>query len=439
MSTTHNSTPRDEEIVVVSGRGNIQYGQVPAWILLSQDAHACRVYAILSLFKNHNDDVVYPSLDWIAGALGVTKTDSISKHIDKLVACGAVHRERGRSADGLRTRNRYTLHWLPPAGYEGPMSTRDVVKASKAKNVPDNVQPLSRGDGHDQQEQVSPQVKSNPSQEGCVPPSRGGSVPPSRGGLSKPNESKPSESKTKKTPPVDLHERSVREPAVRTPEDPIEEAPDFARDEDSAERVAAEDLVDAFSAETGTRVETTPGGKEKQKTPDTNHGRAVELLGEAFRGVDVGADTPTVRKKKTQLVDALTNRLDAGVKPLDVREKLGGLSATKFPLGAALSRIESLTPPQDGSGTPRPEWCGQCPQGTRIEYSEELERMVRCPRCHPNADEPNRYNPLSANDAHKATWKEKGIEAQRPLAQRVRDSIRPCIIDQRENTTKGTQ
>src|SRR5690625_7358107 len=116
MSTTHNSTYGGEEIVVVSGRGNIQYGQVPAWILLSQDAHACRVYAILSLFKNHHDDVVYPSLDWIAGALGVTKTDSISKHIDKLVACGAVHRERGRSADGLRTRNRYTLHWLPPEG-----------------------------------------------------------------------------------------------------------------------------------------------------------------------------------------------------------------------------------------------------------------------------------------------------------------------------------
>src|SRR5699024_9669250 len=185
-------------------------------------------------------------------------------------------RERGRSADGLRTRNRYTLHWLPPAGYEGPMSTRDVVKASKAKNGPDSVQPPSGGDGHDQQEQVSPQVTSNPPQEGYVPPSRGGSVPPSMGGLSKPKGSTPSESKPKKTPPVDLNERSVREPAVRTPEDPIEDAPDFARDDDSPERVAAEDLVDAFAAETGTNVETTPGGKEKQKTPDTNHGRAVD-------------------------------------------------------------------------------------------------------------------------------------------------------------------
>jgi len=390
MSTTHNSTYGGEEIVVVSGRGNIQYGQVPAWILLSQDAHACRVYAILSLFKNHHDDVVYPGLDWIAGALGVTKTEKISKHIDKLVACGAVHRERGRSADGLRTRNRYTLHWLPPEGYEGPMSTRDVVKASKSKNQGSDVHPPERGVGFDQQKHASPQVASIPPQGGYVPPKGGGSVPPKGGGLSKPKRSKPNESKTKKTPPVGVDERSVREPAVRTPEDPIEDAPDFARDDDSPERVAAEDLVDAFAAETGTNVETTPGGKEKQKTPDTNHGRAVDLLGEAFRGVDVGADSPTVRKKKNQLVDALTDRLDAGVKPRDVREKLGGLSATKFPLGAALSRIESLTPPQGGSGTPRPEWCGQCPQGTRIEYSEELERMVRCPNCHPESRRPQR-------------------------------------------------
>jgi len=389
MSTTHNSTYGGEEIVVVSGRGNIQYGQVPAWILLSQDAHACRVYAILSLFKNHHDDVVYPSLDWIAGALGVTKTDSISKHIDKLVACGAVHRERGRSADGLRTRNRYTLHWLPPEGYEGPMSTRDVVKASKSKNSAPTIHPPSRGDGHDQQKQVSPQVTSNPPQEGYVPPSRGGSVPPSRGGLSKPKRSKPNESKTKKNPPVGVDERSVREPAVRTEEDPIEEAPDFARDNASSERVAAKNLVDAFAAEPAPDVETTQGG-DKNQNPQNHHDTAAALLREAFAGVDTGPNNDTVKQKKNALVDALAAKLDAGVTKQAVRDRLGGLASAKSPLGMALYRVESLTPDAGAPAEPRPEWCGECPEGTRIIYSEELNRMQRCPDCHPQSQKPTR-------------------------------------------------
>lgn len=389
MHTTHNSTPVDEETVVVSGRGNIQYGQVPAWILLSQDAHACRVYAILSLFKNHQNDIVYPGLDWIAGALGVTKTDSISKHIDKLVACGAVHRERGRSADGLRTRNKYTLHWLPPEGYGGPMSTRDVVKASKAKKQTSNDHPPSGGDGNDQREQVSPQVDSNPSQEGYVPPSRGGSVPPSRGGLSKPKRSTPKESKPKKTPPVELDGRSVREPAVRTGEDPIDEAPDFARDDTSPERVAVEMLQDAFAAEPAPDVETTPGG-DKNKKPGHHRDTAAELLREAFDGVDTGPNNDTVKQKKNDLVNALTAKLDAGVTKQAVRDRLGGLASAKSPLGMALYRVESLTPETGASAEPRPEWCGECPEGTRIIYSEEQGRMARCPNCHPESQRPER-------------------------------------------------
>lgn len=385
MSTTHNSTRPDEETVVVSGRGNIQYGQVPAWILLSQDAHACRVYAILSLFKNHTEDVVYPGLDWIAGALGVTKTDSISRHIDKLVACGAVHRERGRSADGLRTRNRYTLHWLPPEGYGGPMSTRDVVKASKAKDSAPTIQPPSGGDGHDQQEQVSPQVRSNPPQEGYVPPSRGGSVPPSRGGLSKPKRSTPNESKTKKNPPVGVDERSVREPAVRTAEDPIDEAPDFVTD---ADRVAVEALQDAFAAEPAPDMETTPGGDKNQK-PENHHDTAAALLREAFDGVDTGDAADTVKRKRI-LVDALAKKLAAGVTKQAARDNLDRLSAAKSPLGAAMYRIESLKPVTGATGEPRPDWCGECPEGTRIIYSEEKGRMERCPNCHPQSQRPTR-------------------------------------------------
>ena len=387
MPTTHNSTYGSEEIVVVSGRGNIQYGQVPAWILLSQDAHACRVYAILSLFKNHHDDVVYPGLDWIAGALGVKKTEKISKHIDKLVACGAVHRERGRSADGLRTRNRYTLHWLPPEGYEGPMSTRDVVKASKSKNQGSDVHPPERGVGFDQQKHASPQVASIPPQGGYVPPKGGGSVPPKGGGLSKPKISKPNESKTKKTPPVGVDERSVREPAVRTHEDPIEDAPDFARDDTSPERVAVEALQGAFAAEPAPDVESTQGG-DKNQNPQNHHDTSAALLREAFAGVDTGPNNDTVKQKKNALVDALAAKLDAGVTKQAVRDRLGGLASAKSPLGMALYRIESLAPDTAASGEPRPDWCGECPEGTRIIYSEEKGRMARCPNCHPQSQRP---------------------------------------------------
>lgn len=417
MSTTHNSTYGSEEIVVVSGRGNIQYGQVPAWILLSQDAHACRVYAILSLFKNHNDDVVYPGLDWIAGALGVTKTEKISKHIDKLVACGAVHRERGRSADGLRTRNRYTLHWLPPEGYEGPMSTRDVVKASKSKNQGSDVHPPERGVGRDQQKHASPQVASIPPQGGYVPPKGGGSVPPEGGGLSKPKRSKPNESKTKKNPPVGVDERSVREPAVRTHEDPIEESPDFVP---HADRVAVEMIQEQFAAEPAPDVETAQGGGKKQKNPN-HYDTAAELLREAFAGVDTGDAADTVKRKRI-LVDALAKKLAAGVTKQAARDNLDRLSAAKSPLGAAMYRIESLKPVTGATGEPRPDWCGQCPETTRMVYSEDKDRMARCPNCHPKANDPERRSPISGYDDDDVTWK-KDIEAQREFSRKIREDI----------------
>ena len=218
-----------------------------------------------------------------------------------------------------------------------------------------------------------------------------------------------------------VDERSVREPAVRTDEDPIDEAPDFARDDTSPERVAAEALQGAFAAEPAPDVETARGGDENQK-PENHHDTAAALLREAFAGVDTGPNNDTVKQKKNALVDALAAKLDAGVTKQAVRDRLGGLASAKSPLGMALYRIESLAPDTAATGEPRPDWCGECPETTRMVYSEDKDRMARCPNCHPKASDPERRSPISGYDDDDVTWK-KDIEAQREFSRKIREDI----------------
>src|SRR5699024_9389654 len=208
-------------------------------------------------------------------------------------------------------------------------------------------------------------------------------------GLSKPKKHKPKQSKPKKSPPVGVDERSVREPAVRTHEDPTEESPDFVP---HADRAAVEAIQEQFAAEPAPNVETTRGGDKKQKNPK-HYDTAAELLREAFAGGDTGDGADTVKSKR-MLVDALANRLAAGVTKQAARDNLNRLSAAKSPLGAAMYRIESLKPVTGATGEPRPDWCGQCPETTRMVYSEDKDRMARCPNCHPKAGDTERRSPI---------------------------------------------
>src|SRR5699024_6525022 len=124
--------------------------------------------------------------------------------------------------------------------------------------------------------------------------------------------------------------------------------------------------------------------------------------------------------RKRILVDALAKKLSAGVTKQAARDNLNRLSAAKSPLGAAMYRIESLKPVTGATGEPRPDWCGQCPETTRMVYSEDKDRMARCPNCHPKAGDTERRSPISGYDDDDVTWK-KDIEAQREFSRKIRE------------------
>ena len=216
-----------------------------------------------------------------------------------------------------------------------------------------------------------------------------------------------------------VDERIVREPAVRTDEDPIDEAPDFMRD---ADRVAVEEVIAASAAENPPTVETTQGGDKNNENQNPNRTIAGELLREAFAGVNTGdPDSADIKRKKLDLVDELTRKLDSGVPKRDVRERLGGLASTQSPIGVALYRVRNLTSvtgPSQPSSAPR--WCGECDESTRMaETSESIP--YRCPNCNPLAGEPRVSR---SNGAEDALYRTRGIEAQRAHSRRIRDELK---------------
>ena len=410
------------QVIRSGGRGSIQYGRIPAWILLSQDAHACRIYAILTLFKNEQTDTVFPGLSWLAGAIGVKNPDKVSRHIDKLVECGAVDRERRKTDGGMRTRNVYTLHWLPPEGYTGPMSTSDVEKSErKQKSIVSagGDVPPSRGVRDDQEKQVNPQVDTYLPQGGYVPTPRGGHVPTSRGGLSTPNLSTPNPP----LPPVDEDDRNANDETETVSEpDPVDMA-------------TVEALQHAY-ADTAPNVETTRGGDKNLETqnPDTpQRVEAKKILAAAFDGIEVVERASEANKLKAQLVDALTTKLMAGATRAAAKDGIGNLSdARGSALKLALYRVEhriGTNPGASAARAPKPTWCGCCHESTRMTHDD---RPRRCPDCHPEPNSSPNSSPVQqtlrqistqrANDQVRREALERSRELAREASQKRKQS-----------------
>lgn len=131
--------PEPEHDTVVAGRmPKVKFTQVPNWVMLSgikPQAQALYVQLLMHLNLTRGDMEVWPTQESLAGRLGLNRVQSLNPYFEQLEELGAIERKIRRYAGRMRQRTKYTIHLLPPDGYEGPMlleEWRDAFEESKA-------------------------------------------------------------------------------------------------------------------------------------------------------------------------------------------------------------------------------------------------------------------------------------------------------------------
>ncbi|THJ75382.1 helix-turn-helix domain-containing protein [Candidatus Frankia alpina] len=123
------------------------FTQVGDWVVLASiSMQAKTIYWMLSAHVKRRDRAAWPSRESLAEWCGFGQARSVDRYLAELVDLGAIEIYRTRSADGLRTRNRYTVQEYPPDGYQGLMSFDAYHRAQQAPTdeaapvEPDDVQ-----------------------------------------------------------------------------------------------------------------------------------------------------------------------------------------------------------------------------------------------------------------------------------------------------------
>lgn len=143
----------DEQLEIVSGR-RAPYTQVGDWVLLSGvSPKAMALYWMLAMHVNNaraglGNTEVWPSLKTLAGWMKLGKPESVAPYIAELVKIGAIEKQSRRTASGMKTRNRYTVHQSPPEGYQGLVSVTQyyaALRMGRAGKAAGQSVPRSRG------------------------------------------------------------------------------------------------------------------------------------------------------------------------------------------------------------------------------------------------------------------------------------------------------
>ena len=96
-----------------------------------------------------------------------------------------------------------------------------------------------------------------------------------------------------------------------------------------------------------------------------------------------------IRNHPSVIPGAIAKRIQAlnglGWTSAEVRRRLIGVETADTPGAAALTRLDALATQNPPSPPPpRPRWCGQCDQRTRLQEDQLRDgRPYRCPKCHP--------------------------------------------------------
>jgi hypothetical protein len=125
----------DEQIEIQVGR-RAPFTQVGDWVLLSGISdRAVALYSRLSMHINvqRGDTEAWPAQEVLAEWADFSKASSITPYADELVVIGAITIEQTRFANGLRARNRYVVHQMPPSGYVGPVSAAQYYELRRTK------------------------------------------------------------------------------------------------------------------------------------------------------------------------------------------------------------------------------------------------------------------------------------------------------------------
>jgi len=91
--------------------------------------------------------------------------------------------------------------------------------------------------------------------------------------------------------------------------------------------------------------------------------------------------------QKGRMRGLIRQRLTAGVTADEIREDAAAVTLDPIDPPAMFAtsvRREHWSAPESTS-TPRPPWCGECDEGTRMRESGGELGPARCPECHPRS------------------------------------------------------
>lgn len=118
--------PGDDRIELLWGR-RAPFSQLGNWVLFSgASAQACKLYwaYVAHLSSSRDDRKVWPKRETLAKILGAS-LDTVDRYSKELAKLGAIDIIPRRYSNGMRARNGYRIHEMPPPGYTGPMGIED--------------------------------------------------------------------------------------------------------------------------------------------------------------------------------------------------------------------------------------------------------------------------------------------------------------------------
>uniref|UniRef100_UPI003F49975C hypothetical protein n=1 Tax=Streptomyces sp. CA-136453 TaxID=3240050 RepID=UPI003F49975C len=134
----------EHDIVKLGRMPDVRFTRVPNWVLLSgikPQAQALYVQLLMHVNLTRGDTEVWPSQESLAARLGLNRVQSLNPYFEQLEELGAIERENKRYAGRMRQRTIYTVHLVPPEGYEGPMDLEEWSAAfDESKTTVDDTQ-----------------------------------------------------------------------------------------------------------------------------------------------------------------------------------------------------------------------------------------------------------------------------------------------------------
>ncbi|MYX26732.1 hypothetical protein GTY75_08625 [Streptomyces sp. SID8381] len=113
------------ELEILPGRmPHVQFTQVPNWVFLSgvkPQAQALYVHLVMHLNRSRGDKAVWPTQKALAARLGLNRVQSLTPYVEQLEELGAIDVKKQRYQGKMRQRCVYTVHLVPPEGYDGPL------------------------------------------------------------------------------------------------------------------------------------------------------------------------------------------------------------------------------------------------------------------------------------------------------------------------------